>query len=366
MKKVFQWIYCLNLGGTETVLMNWYRHIDREKIQFDFGVPFVYQTPYVEEINRYGGRIFVLSPTDSLSAKLKFMYRLYRTLKEQGPYEALQTHEHFFAGVTCMVAKWAGVKKRFTISHYALGAKPLTRKQKILLPVHRCLIWLFSTDRLAVSQEAGKSLYGQRMSFKLIHNGIDLKKFVYDPQKRAQKRAELQLENKFVVGHIGRFAEQKNYTFLIDIFAEIYKQNPQARLVLVGQGELEQKIRQKAERLGLARAVSFMGEQQQVADFYQVFDVFLLPSLFEGLPLVAVEAQATGLPCVMSDVIAKETFMCNSTAVPLKVPARQWADTVLRVTKDFVRKSQTEVLRQAGYDVADVGKFIEKEYLQNR
>lgn len=364
MQKVFQSIRYLNLAGTETVVMNWYKHIDCQKIQFDFGVNKEYHTSHVSEINKKGGRIFIIPNSKGMIDTLKYLFALYKTLKANGPYEVFHSHEQWMGGLTCFVARCARIKKRFIISHYADTIYNTSFKKKLLRPLARLIISLNATTKLAVSQAAGESLYGKRGIFTIIHNGIDLQRFSYNPVIRTQKRKELHLENKFVVGHIGRFMEQKNHEFLIDIFSEIYKQNPNAHLLLLGVGELEEKIRKKVKNLNLTQAVSFMGSCQRVQEFYQVFDVFILPSLYEGLPCVAVEAQGTGLPCFFSDTIARETSICNSEFLSLQQSPKEWATIILKKTRDFKRKDEAASIRKAGFDSTEVGQFIQKKYLE--
>lgn len=363
-KRVFQLGYTLNLAGTETVFMNWYRNINRQQVQFDFGVKQTYNTAFVKEICDMGGRVIVVPEAGGLLGKFKFRFTLHKKLKEYGPYIAFQTHGYWWAGLDCLIAQLAGIKKRFTISHFADGVQIIPWYKKLMRPLCRLLIYAFSTQRLAVSQEAGVSLYGRHISFQIVHNGIDLQKFAYSPAVRKKKRTELGLEHKFVVGHIGRFSEQKNHRFLIDIFAEIYKKKANAHLLLLGVGELEEEIKAKVNQLGLTQAVSFMGVRTDVQDFYQVFDVFVLPSLYEGLPCVAVEAQGAGLPCFLADTIARETGICNTTFIPLNLSPQTWANIILNKTANFIRTDEKLALSKAGFDVQDVGRFIQDEYLK--
>lgn len=364
MYKVFQSVRYLNLAGTETVFMNWYRYIDRQKIQFDFGVNKRYYTPLVSEINQKGGRIFIIPSSKGIGSTIKYLFALYKVLKENGPYDVFHSHEQWLGGLTCFVARAAGIKKRFIISHYADTKYNTSWEKKLLAPFARIAIRYFSTFKAAVSYEAGISLYGRKTPFTLIRNGINVDRFAYRPEVREEKRKELGIENKFVVGHVGRFSEQKNHTFLIDAFSEIYQQNPNSHLLLLGVGGLEEKIRSKIKKLGLAEAVSFMGSRTDVQDFYQAMDVFVFPSLFEGLGIVAIEAQCSGLPCVMSDIIPQEAFVCNATAVSLHKSPKEWAHIILDKTKTFKRKDESATIRKAGFDVAEVGKFIEQEYLK--
>lgn len=364
MKKVFQLAYALNLAGTETVFMNWYRNIDRTRLQFDFGVMQQYNTPLVDEIVKLGGRIFIIPAGHGLVKRLKLLYGLYRTLKQYGPYDVFQTHDHFFAGLTCMSAWLAGVPKRVTISHFADGAKPIGLLHKMHRAFSRLFIFCFATTRLAVSQKAGKTLYGNHISFKIINNGIDSQKFAYNAAKRQEMRQKLGLTDRFVVGHIGRFAPEKNHTFLLDVFAKIYQQNPKAYLILLGEGPLKEQIRTQVKKAGLENAVLFANHQQAVQDWYQCFDVFVLPSLFEGLGIVALEAQCSGLPCFLSDIIPHEAAVCNTVFLPIDKGPAIWAERIVQPLPGFIRKDESERIRQAGFDMVQVGRFIQNIYLE--
>ena len=298
VKRVFQVVHDLNLAGTETVFMNWYRNIDRNLLQFDFAVDKDYYTPLVEEIKQKGGRIFVIPSGKGMLGKIRFYRKLYCVLKENGPYIAFHTHSLWWCFADCFIAQLAGIKKRFSISHFADGAGP--RKYRLLRPffyflINRC----FVTNRLAVSKQAGYKLYGEKAKYTIVKNGIDLTRFAFNSAKRAKKRKEMLLEDNFVIGHIGRFEKQKNHNFLLDIFAEIYKQDNTARLVLLGVGSLMNAIKQKAKDLHLENAVLFMGSRNDIEDFYQIFDAFVFPSLFEGLGIVAIECQCSGLSCFL-------------------------------------------------------------------
>ena len=363
MKRVFQLAYSLNLAGTENVFMNWYRYIDRTKIQFDFGVLHKFDTPVSKEIINLGGRICIIERGEGLINRIKFLLRLYKTLKKNGPYIAFQSHDHFLCGFVCAVAFFAGIKKRFSISHYNDGENKITFIDRIKRFISRIFIYVFVTERLAVSYDAGKTLYGNYLGFDIVSNGIDCNKFSYNPEKRNILRKKLGLEDKYVVGHIGRFSEQKNHKFLIDIFAEIYKREKSAVLLLLGFGPLENEIKTKVKSLGLEKVVRFEGVKEDVQDYYQVFDVFVFPSLFEGCGIVALEAQCCGLPCIMSNAIPKETFVCNSKVVSLNCSAKTWADSILNNKNEFVRKDESSSLRNAGYDAKEIGKLIEEKYL---
>lgn len=362
MKKIFQLSYSLHLAGTEMVIMNWYRHLDHQKFCFDFGITHKEPIHFKHEIENYGGHIFYLPKEKGIIGKVKFLKGLYLILKKNGPYTAFHTHDHYFSGVTCMVAWLAGIKNRLTISHYADGATCMNAANRTIKILSRLFLFFFATKRLAVSAEAGYSLYGKYLPFDTIHNGIDLELFEYNPSARERVRRERGWQGHFVVGHIGRFEKSKNHLFLIDIFYEIHKKNPAALLALIGYGSLEEKIRQKVQCLGLTSEVIFLGAQPHTMEYYQAFDCFVFPSLFEGLGIVLIEAQAAGLPCFAADVIPSEAFVKNAYPLPLDKPAAYWAETILKKIKDFHREKQNAILEKKGFCSRQVARQIQEYY----
>jgi glycosyltransferase involved in cell wall biosynthesis len=210
-------------------------------------------------------------------------------------------------------------------------------------------------------------MFGKRMTkYKkviIIANGVDTQKFTFDEKVRNNYRSLMKLEDKFVIGHIGRFAYVKNHDFLIDIFSEIIKLNPESVLLLIGQGDLEREIRDKVERLGLAYCVRFLGVRNDVHKLLQAMDVFLLPSLYEGLPVVGVEAQASGLSMVVSDAVTEEAKVLNSFAfMSLKQSAEEWAQTILKYRNGYERRNTLDEIIGAGFDATRVADELEKFY----
>lgn len=362
--KVFHLIYALNLAGIEAVVTNWYRHIDRNKIQFDFGVMEQYDTPVSSEIKKLGGKIYIVPAGHGLYKRLNLLWHLYRTLKKYGPYDVFQSHDHFFAGFTCMVAWFAGVKKRITFSHFSDGLRQIGFFENLKRMFSRFLISLFATECLAISDLAGIALYGKYLKFHVLSNGIDTGKFEFDQKTRYKVRKELNIENKFVVGHVGRFSKEKNHSFLIDVFNEIYKKDKKAALLLVGDGYLRIEIEEKVQSLKLRDNVIFTGSKSNVCDYYQLMDVFVFSSFFEGLSVVSIEAQCSGLLCFISDGVPDEAMICNTTKIPLSKSAKEWADIILEKTKNFERKDCSEIIKKVGFDIKDTVKKIEKIYLE--
>ena len=246
----------MNYGGVEMVVMNYYRHIDRTKVQFDFFALEGSAVPQREEIERLGGRVYIVPKYTHLSAYEKEIIRLFK----QNQYKIVHSHMNTLSVFSLWGAKKAGIPNRIAHNHSTAG-KGETKKNIIKYAL-RPFAKIYPTKLCACSQYAGEWLYGKNTEFQVFNNAIDLSRYSYDPQKAATVRKELGLEDKLVVGHIGRFCYQKNHDFLIDIFNEIHKQRQEAVLLLIGEGELEQDIRNKVKKLGLTDSVRFMGKQK--------------------------------------------------------------------------------------------------------
>ena len=279
-------------GGVESVVMNYYKNIDKNKFQFDFicdddstNIPY-------EEIKKMGGKIILIPPYQKV---FKYNKELKKVLRENN-YEIVHSHIKTLSVFSLFAAKQAGVPIRIAHSHSTSNKKEW--KKNLTKNVLRPFSKLFATDYMCCSELAGRYLFGNK-AYKnkqvyLLNNAIDLEKFSYNEELRDNKRRELEIDkDTLVIGHIGRFVEQKNHKFLIDIFNEIYKKNNNSVLLLAGQGPLMQEIKEKVSELSLDASVRFLGQRNDANELYQAFDVFLLPSLYEGLPVVGVEAQGS-------------------------------------------------------------------------
>lgn len=350
-------------GGVESVVMNYYRHIDRTKIQFDFicdedstNIPY-------EEIEKLGGRVILIPPYQKL---FKYHNKLKKILKD-GNYKIVHSHINTLSIFSLFAAKCAGVPVRIAHSHSTTNKKE--KKKNLLKQALRPFSKEFATDYMCCSELAGRWLFGNKEYDKgnvyLLNNAIDLDKFKYDEKIRSEKRKKLNIsDDTLVIGHVGRFVEQKNHRFLIDIFNEIHKQNSNSILLLAGQGPLMEEIKSKVESLGLEKFVIFLGQRNDIDELYQAFDVFCLPSLYEGLPVVGVEAQATGLLCIFSDDMTKETKVLDTTEfLSLKQSAEEWAYKILKKSKSFKRKNCTNKISKKGFDIKkEANKLIQKCY----
>ena len=311
-------------GGVDTLILNYYRHIDRSKIQFDFFMDGLEPTIYDEEIRAMGGRVFKLPPYEK---DLLGNLHEFREILKTNQYQIIHCHMNSLSVFWLREAKRAKIPTRIAHSHSTASASEGMRAmlKYMLKPFSR----LYPTHYAACSEYAGKWLFGKRLydSGKVltIHNAINLDKFRFDYDIRGEVREKLAIKDRFVIGHVGRFVHQKNHKFLIGLFKEIHEQDQSAALLLVGDGELKKETEELAAEHGLSESIIFLGNRRDANELFQAMDVFVLPSHYEGLPVVAVEAQAAGLPCVMSDNITDEAVLSHDASqLSLDSPLHDW------------------------------------------
>jgi glycosyltransferase involved in cell wall biosynthesis len=353
--RILHIVGCMHRGGIETWLMHILRNIDRNLFQIDFMVHTSESCEYDDEICSLGSRIIVSPyPTPHLNRNLwSYPANFRRILREYGPYDVVHSHSGVVNGNVLRIAKQAGVPVRIAHSHD--DGSHLTAKQ----PWKRQLYWVllkwwidrYATVGLGCSREAAADLFGSHWQsdrrWQILYCGLDLTNFQekVDP---AQVRAELGIPaDALVIGHVGRFETQKNHRFLVKIVAEIAQQEPKMRLLLVGKGSLRPEIEEQVAQLGLTDKVIFAGSRSDVPQLMLgAMDVFLLPSFNEGLPLVLIEAQAAGLPCIFSDVISNETDVVKPLMqrLSLSQSASDWAEVVLAQKKANLPIKQSEAL----------------------
>lgn len=345
-------------GGLETLIMNCYRHIDREKIQFDFIVHRDFRADYDDEIEALGGRIYRLPRLNPFSPGYK--KALMDFFRNHPEYKIVHCHLDCMSALPLAAAKKCGVPVRIAHGHNSNQDKdwkyPLKRLFMRKIPAT-------ATHFFACSEEAGGWMFpGQPVT--VINNGIESDRFAYDPAVREAVRTELRLGDRLTLGHVGRFMPQKNHEFLIDIFAAVHAVDPAARLLLVGTGDLEGQIHQKVSQLGLDEAVQFLGVRSDVDRILQAVDVFLLPSLYEGLALTSVEAQTSGAQCFFSDRVLRQCKIAdNVTFLPLEDSPEQWAEQILAAAR-LPRSSQKEKIAAAGFDIQTTAKWLSDFYFE--
>lgn len=342
MKKILVFGMTENPGGIESYIMNYYRRITPQRIHFDF-VVCDKTIAYKSEIEARGGKIFFIP--GRRENILNHMAGL-RSIAKQG-YDAvyfnLLSASEFFSVVS--VTGIAGVK----IIVHSHNNYVKTIKRHIVL---RKFLNIAVDKRLACSEEAAIFMFGSRSKDAvIIQNAIEIEKYLFNPAIRKRIREENNIGNNFLVGHVGRLCYQKNTLFLLDIFSELHKKNPNTKLVIIGEGEDHQKVLDKISELSLNDYVIMTGAIRNVNEWMQAIDVFLLPSRFEGLPVVAIEAQAAGLPCVFSDTFSKASAVTeNVEFLSLSLSAGEWGERVL-LHEGEKRKNTYAELTEAGYNI---------------
>jgi glycosyltransferase involved in cell wall biosynthesis len=365
MLRVLHSVSNMARAGIETMLMNYYREMDRDRIQFDFLANKPDPGEYDDEIRSMGGRVFVSPGLNPLHFP---RYRRYVAdlLRDNPDIRIVHAHNEAMGYYAIRSARDAGIRVRIAHAHNTQIIHdykyPLKLACKQLLPGA-------ATDYWSCGRDAGIYYYGEKRwneSGFILHNAIDVPRFAFQKETRESLRQAHGLENCFVIGHVGRFNVQKNHARLLDIFAEIAKTEPSARLALIGVGELEQSVKEKAQALGLQDRVLFLGQMADVSGWYQAMDCFVMPSLFEGLPVVGIEAQAAGLPCVFSDRVTDEVLLSPAARrVPLEADDAAWAKEILAAKRPEAERTQgADIVRQAGYDIHAEAQKLQEIYLE--
>ena len=360
MIRILHSVSNMDRGGIETMLMNFYRHMDRDKVQFDFLANKPAKGEYDEEIKQLGGRIFISPGYMSYRNDVKYMTELFN---EHPEYKIIHTHNGSLMLYALMSAKKNDIPIR--IAHAHATAVPVGLKNE-LKKLMRPMIKYVATDYWGCSDAAGKFYFSEKRwdkAHELIHNAIDVDNFTFNRNTRQAIREKYGLGDKFVIGHVGRLAPQKNQKKILEVFAEVHKKNANAHLVIIGTGELEQSLKKYTDELGLTDFVTYTGVQTNVNEWYSAFDVFIMTSLYEGLPVVAIEAQAADLPCVLTDTITDEVKINeNVKFLGLHDEPLRWADAVLEF--DIERRvSRKNELTAAGYDIEAEAKRMQQLYL---
>lgn len=322
--RVAQVLNRMDSGGIEAVVLNYYRHIDRNKVQFDFFFAEGSNLPQREELKQLGAGLYSVP---AYSHPIAYQKALYAAFKQHG-YRIVHAHLSTMSLFPLFAAWRAGVPVRIchnhSTSHWGEGAKTLLKY--ILRPFNK----LFATEWFACGEKTGRWMYGDQ-AFEagkviVMPNAIDTAKFAYDAEARIALRKEFGIPlDAFAVGHVGRFTYAKNHSFLLKVFAELLKEKSNACLLLVGEGELEHWVRQEVQKMHLQSHIIFAGTRADVNKLYSAMDVFCLPSLYEGMPLVAWEAQASGLPCVFSEGVTREAALTtNEPFLSLRTAEKDW------------------------------------------
>lgn len=354
--RVLHIVSYMGRGGLETMIMNYYRHTNRTKVQFDFLVHRDFTADYDNEILALGGNIYRIPKLNPFSP---LYFRALDSFFSEHHYDIVHSHLDCLSAYPLKIAEKHGVKTRIAHAHNADQDHNL----KYLIKAYaKRRIPRYATDFFACSQAAGQWMFpGQR--FQVMKNAIDARQYIYNPETERKMKEKFGLQNKFVIGHVGRFSPQKNHNFLIDIFQYVEKSEKSAVLLLLGIGDRKEKIEAKVRQSGLQDKVIFLGSRDDVPEVLQAFDVFVFPSLYEGFSIAVTEAQAAGLPCILSDRVPRECKLTeNVEFLSLDLSPREWAEHIIRY-KGKPKENQFDVICNAGYDIEENAKQLENFYL---
>lgn len=364
-KRVLHVLGTTNLGGAESRIMELYRCIDRSKIQFDFLVHTKEEGHYSKEIRELGGHIYRV-PRFKVINLAEYKKAMKTFFREHQEFVAVQGHMTSTAAIYLPIAKKEN-PSLITIAH-ARSAGVDQGVKGYVTKFMRSSLKYKADYCFTCSKEAGIAVFGKKWIEQkkvwTIPNAIDANRFQYKEAVRREVREALGIQDKFVIGHVGRFGFMKNHTYLVDIFAELCRQREDMVLVLIGKGEEEETIHNKLKGLGLEDQVLFLGNQFDVERYYQAFDYFVFPSIFEGLPGSVVEAQAAGLHCLISDQITREVALTELVSYrSIEQDPKLWAEEILRNAKEaLVRRDMREEISKKGFDVNTQAVLMEEFY----
>lgn len=355
--RVLHVVTYMGRGGLETMIMNYYRNIDRSKVQFDFLTHRNERWDYDDEIERLGGKIYHLPKLNPFNPK--YLNALDNFFKKHKEYKIVHCHQDCLSGIVLKYAKKNGVPFTIAHSHNANQDKNLKYLVKLIAKKNICK---YSDYLFACGKEAGEWMF-KTSDFEILNNAIDTKRYIYNEEKSLEMKEKLGVTDKFVIGHVGRFRPQKNHSFIIDIFKEVCEKEANSILLLVGDGPLEDEIKKKVHDLGLEDKVKFLGSRDDVNDLMQAMDVFMLPSLYEGFGIVLIEAQASGLKCVISESIPTDAIISKKVKqLSLDEDISSWAKEILCSKSE--RKEGIEDIEKSKYDIKSNAKWLENFYIE--
>lgn len=364
MIRVLHVMGCADAGGISAVVLNYYRFIDRTKIHFDIALTVPEAGQNAHALQELGAQIHFL-PLKSHG--LRTFQNALADLLQKGKYDALHVHESETCYVALAVAKKLGIRCRVAHAHITSpweGIKgELRRLSGCLLNYH------YASRVIGCGQLAGERIFGKcnmkREKAMVLPNAVDTQKFAYDEEIRRMVREELAVEDKFIVGMVGRLADQKNYPFALEIMAKLRRVMPDAILVVAGNGPDEELIQEKIRQLNLDDSVMMLGRRSDVAQLYQGFDLFLMPSLYEGFPVAAVEALSSGLPALLSDKITGELGTFSAVEYLSLNDVNIWVSAIAKQRKCFDRFTQQQEVLEYGFDIRDTVQMLETVYTED-
>lgn len=346
-----------NPGGLETFIMTLIRNMDRSNVQFEF-LNYDERIAYEDELHQIGCRLHTLTPRrKNYFAYKKELDQLFR----RGQYDVFWSHKLTLSSIEpFQAAKKYGVPKIICHSHIAKNIG--TTFTYVMHILHRQQIGRYVTDRFACSDLAAAWFFGKSENVSFVRNAVDTKIYKYNPEICSQVRENLGLTNQRIIGHVGRFAPEKNHMFLLEAFCQLHKKEPDTILLLCGDGPAVAAVKAQAVRLRISDSVRFLGIRKDIPQILQAFDVFVMPSLFEGLPFVLVEAQAAGVPCLVSDTVSKQARLTDRLIFKsLSDSAQSWAEKISSLC-GMEKKDMTAEIEEAGFGIKGLIQFVEDNF----
>ena len=362
--RILHVLHSMNRGGAENAIMNYYRHIDRDKLQFDFLLTEQNKCHFEDEINSLGGKIYRV-PLLRMANPLPYINGVSAFFNEHPEYQIVHSHTSSKSVFPLWIAKKKGVPVRIAHSHNTKSEKGI---QGWIRNIFKIPLKKVATNLCACGNEAAIWLYGKDYFYKgkvtVVPNVIECSWFVYNEQKRNEIRSQLHIDdNTLVLGCVARFSPQKNLLYLIDLFHEFHQKVTDSRLLLLGDGELKEDIINQIQKYNLRDSVIMTGVVSNVSDYEQAMDVFLMPSFFEGLPLSLIEAQISGLKCFVSTGVPQEADKTGLVSfIPLDKGSRYWAEQIVSQLP-YTRRSYLHEMQEAGYDAETSAKKLQDYYL---
>lgn len=359
MERILHIVTYMGRGGLETMLMNYYRHIDRSKLQFDFLVHRDFEADYDKEILSLGGKIYHIRRLIPWSHFYK--QELINFFKLHSEYRIVHVHQDCLSSVALKCAAECGIPARIAHCHSSSQDKNIKYLFKLY---YMRRIPKFATHYIACSKAAGQWMFSGH-PFDILPNAIEINKYIYSLSTAKQIRARLGFDSStLVLGHVGRFYPAKNHLFLLDILMQLKKQYNNTKLLLVGDGPLRKDIEEKAVSLGIRKDIIFTGVRSDVNDLMQAMDVFVFPSLYEGLGIAVIEAQASGLPCIISDCVPSESILTNCVIqLPLSAGVAVWVSKIMELSH-MARKNTFEEICAHGFDISESTQKLETYYFK--
>ena len=349
------------VGGVGTVMLNYQTYVNTEKVQMDYLIFGEEKETFDEAVEALGSKVYVYPALSGSQMGRTKAYLEEFFSKHAKEYDVVHLHAPNIAFLAFPIVAKYGIKHRIVHSHATLYAESKIKA------IRNQILWALAkgkiTDRIGCSKAAGDFLFGEE-TFTVLKNAIAYEDFLYDEGLRHEVRMRENVAEKLVIGNVGRFSQQKNQTYLVEIFAKIKELRSNSVLWLVGDGELRSEIEAKITELGLQQDVKLFGMVKNTKELYQAMDVMIMPSLFEGLPMVGVEAQASGLPCVFADTITREVDVVGCPYIALSEAKENWAKAAIEMAEKKERRSYPKELDELGFNIKLEAKRLEELYLE--